>query len=140
MNIIKAFTQYSLYAILILLVLPSIYLFLPKIFNSYFDAFDKLSIPIWAALYSFFWLKFNQQVKKTQQQILIYQNRTSSLEKVGNREYLNEYKTDALQLSNLEKELAELKLHFDFVNEALRISIIVGAIVKVIQLVYSIVI
>jgi hypothetical protein len=140
MNIIKSFTQYSLYAILILLVLPFIYLLLPRIFNSYFDAFDKLSIPIWAALYSFFWLKFNRQIKKTEHQILIYKNRTSSLEKVGNNEYLIEYKMGVVSLSNLEKELVELRLHFDFVNEALRVSIIAGAIIKILQLVFNIVI
>ncbi len=120
--------------------MPSIYPLLPKLFNSYFDGFDKLSIPIWAALYSFFWLKFSRQIKKTERQILIYKNRTTSFEKIGNREYFNEYKTDTSQLSNLEKEIVELKLHFDFVNEALRISVIVSAILKVFQLFYSIII
>lgn len=140
MNTIKVFNQYSLYAILICLALPSIYFLLPKIFNSYLDAFDKLSIPIWAALYSFFWLKFSRGIKKTERQILIYKNRATSFEKIGNREYLDEYKADTAQLSILGKEIVELKLHFDFVNEALRISVIVGAILKVFQLGYSIII
>ena len=140
MNILKTFNQYSLYAFLILLALPLIYCLLPKLFNSYFDAFDKLSIPLWLALYSFFWLKFNRQIKKTEQQIPIYKNRITSFEKIGSKEYFNEYKTDIVQLSILEKDLKELKLHFDFVNETLRISVIVGALVKLIQFAYNVII
>ncbi|MEP6467889.1 MAG: hypothetical protein ABJB05_16380 [Parafilimonas sp.] len=140
MNTIKNFTQYNLYAFLILVPLPLIYFLLPKVFNSYFDAFDKLSIPLWAALYSLFWLNFNRQIKKTERQISSCEKRISSFEKVGNKEYLPDYKSDKAQLSNDKIEIAQLRLHFDFVNETLRISLIVSAIIKIIQLIYNIII
>jgi hypothetical protein len=140
MNIIKTFNQYSLYALLILVVLPSIYFLLPKIFNSYFDALDKFSIPLWAGLYAFFWLKFNKQIKKTERQILIYKDRTASFERTGNKQYFQNYKSDTTQFPNLERELSELKIHFDFVNESLWVAVILSAIIKIIQLIWSIII
>lgn len=140
MNIIKTFNQYSLYALLILGVLPFLYFLLPKIFNSYFDALDKFSIPLWAGLYAFFWLKFNKQIKKTERQILIYKDRTASFERTENKQYFENYKSDTDQLSNLERELAELKIHFGFVEESLWFSVIVSAIIKIVQLIWSIII
>lgn len=140
MNIIKTFNQYSLYAVLILVVLPFLYFLLPKIFNSYFDALDKFSIPLWAGLYAFFWLKFNKRIKKTERQILIYKDRTASFERTGNKQYFENYKSDSAQLSGFERELSELKIHFDFVNESLWVAVIVSAIIKIVQLIWSIII
>lgn len=139
MTTVKTFNQYSLYALLILVLLPSIYFLLPKIFNSYFDALDKFSIPLWAGLYAFYWLKFNKQIKTTERQILIYKDRTTAFERVGNKQYFTNYKSDTEQLSNLERELAELKIHFDFVEESLWVSVIATAIIKILELIYSII-
>ncbi len=122
-----------MYALAFLCVLPLIYLLCPKIFTSYFDAFDKLSIPLWAALYSFYWLKFNRKIKKLRQHIPVLKNRVAALERIGNQEYFNEYKSDTAQVSKLQTDLIILEQHFDFINKALRVSVIVAAAIKVIQ-------
>ena len=138
-NTIENFNKYSLYALLLLCFLPFIYFLLPKTFTSYFDVFDKLSIPLWAALYSFYWLKFNRKIKKTERQIPVYKNRVTALEKIHNQEYLNEYKSNAAELSKLETDIIELKRHFDFINDTLRISVIIGAAIKIVQFIFSII-
>jgi hypothetical protein len=137
MNKTKSFNQYSFYGLFILIGLPSIYFLFPKIFNSYFDALDKFSIPLWAGLYAFYWLKFNKRIKIVERQILIYKNRTAAFERIGNKQYFTNYKSDTSQLSDLEAELAELKIHFDFIEESLWVSVIVGAMIKIIQLIYT---
>ncbi len=137
MNKIKSFNQYSFYGLFILIGLPSIYFLFPKIFNSYFDALDKFSIPLWAGLYAFYWLKFANRIKTVERQILIYKDRTAAFERVSNKQYFTNYKSDKSQLSDLETELAELKIHFDFVEKSLWVSVIAGAIIKIIQLIYT---
>lgn len=138
-NPISNFNKYSLYALVLLCLLPFICFLLPKIFTSYFDAFDKLSISLWAALYSFYWLQFSREIKRTKRKIPLFKDRVAAHQRIGNREYSDQYKSDVVQLSKLETDLPNLERHFEFVNEALRVSVIVAAAIKIIQLLITLI-
>lgn len=131
------FNRYSLLAILILFVLPLLYLVKQDVLTSYFDASDKLSIPLWAALYSFFWIVFDREIKKLTRQVTLIQNRIASYKNIGSKEYRTQEKADEEKLSADTIRLSEAKLHFDFINTALRVTVILAALVKIIQLVYT---
>lgn len=133
-SIISKLNKYSVYAIIFLCLLPLIYLLLPQKFTSYFDAFDKLSIPLCAALYSYYWLKFSRLIKTTKREVDFLKKRGDALGKLGNITSFDEYKSNAEQLSNLEGDLINLEQHLEFINEALRVFVIAGAAIKVIQL------
>ena len=133
------FNKYSLIAFALLLILPLIYKVKPDTFSSYFDAFDKLSIPLWAALYSYFWIIFNQQIKLLSRQVSLLKNRAGSYSKIDTKEYRNEEKENTEKLTTLNIQLSEAKTHFEFINVTLRVTIILAALVKIVQLLYTLV-
>lgn len=136
-NIIERFNRYSLYAFFVVLILPFAYLVLPKVFTSYFDAFDKLSIPLWAALYSAFSLRFTKKKKKADELVKLYKQRVAAWEKMNNEKSLNEYTSNLKILTQNESESQYFTKHIDFINEALRFSVIIGAVVKICQLLFK---
>jgi succinate dehydrogenase hydrophobic anchor subunit len=75
MTQIDVFNRYSVIVLLALLILPLIYLVNHNLFTSYVYAFDKLSVPLWAALYSFIWIIFDREIKKLNGQVTVLQNR-----------------------------------------------------------------
>ena len=128
------FNKYSAIAFAVLLVLPLIYKANLNTFSSYFDAFDKLSIPLWAALYSYFWIVFNRQIKLLSRQVLLLQNKVSSYSKIDNKEYRTQQKEDEEELTTTNIQLSDARIHLEFINVTLRVTIILAASVKIGQL------
>jgi hypothetical protein len=131
----KYFDRFSASAFIILLVSPLIYLLFPKQFSSYFDALDEVSIPIWAALYSYLWLHYTERVKRNERRVEIEEKRTSHLAEMRDKEY----KPSLLKRSELKRDLENTKLNLDFINKALMMSVIVIAATKIAKFVFSIV-
>lgn len=127
--------RYSFIASLVLLILPLLYLVKQNVFTSYFDAFDRLSIPVWAGLYSLFWIIFDKQIKKLNRQIPVLQDRVNAYKSIGNSEYRTVQKEDEEKLAAGMLQLSDAKLHFEFINTTLRATVILAALVKIIQLV-----
>ena len=133
------FNRFSLWSIIILLFLPTIAFFPNTPFESYLDAFDKLSLPLWAALYSALWLMFHEEIKKLNKIIPLFEKRVDSYNRIVKKVYINEIKTNNETLSNLYLKLAESKENYDFINVTLRFTIIITAVVKIGQTFYSII-
>lgn len=133
----KILNKYSLLALLILIALPLISLPYPKLFSSYFDAFDKISIPLWAALYSLFWIILDTKIKELERKILIVRDRVDSLNNVANKEYLGMLRKDEDTLAQLTYYHADAKAHFEFINTSLRATVIMAAIVKIFSLFFN---
>lgn len=133
MKEVYIFNKYSIWGLAILITLPFLTPMLRLPLPAYFDAFDKLSLPLWAALYSYFWIVFTLKVKKLRKQIPFLEGRVKSLLKFGNKEYISEQLEAEKNLSKFRQELIEADIHLDFINIALRVTIILTAIVKIVQ-------
>lgn len=134
MKEIRLLNRYSIIALGILIILRFSANLLPKVFSGYFDVFDKLSIPLWAALYSYFWIIFHQKIKTLNKKIPALQSRISSYKHSGNKEHIKELIEEEKRFSSALYQLAEASLHLDFINITLRVTVILAVVIKILQL------
>lgn len=63
LNPYEKFNRNNLYILILIILLPLIYKILKKKYT-YLELFDRLSVPILIALYSYFWLKYTNTIEK----------------------------------------------------------------------------
>ena len=131
---IKNFDRYCLWAILLGLALPLTYRLTNK-FDSYLEAFTKLSIPLWGAMLAFFWFRFDRQLKRTIHKIATLRSRVDYYRRIPDRGNFQAYKSEVIQLSQLTYDETTYRLYLKFIDKMAKGSIIVVGIVQLLVLV-----
>ena len=130
----KKFDLYKFVVLLVAFLFPLIFIFLKKKYT-YIELFDRISIPLIIAVFSYFWLKFTKEIEDLNRLIFSISKQKENFEK-----HLNRFNT-LQELKDCEKELDKYESLFktdteylDSINKLLRNLAILVVVFKLVCL------
>lgn len=127
---------YSVFNWTTLIALLAMFL-LPFINNgSYFESFDKISIPLALGSYSLFWIIFKSRIERLERELLIQnhqERRLSDLHKATKESIVDRLNEIDCKINNMNVDLRKAKDNSKFIEYTMRVCVVCGAIIKLFQ-------
>lgn len=128
--IMKDFSKSALYSFLLLVSVPFLHAAISKSVSSFFYTFDNFSIPVFIGVYTSFWIYFNTAIKKSETEILRYDDEVKALEKISSKAYFSNYVESNNKLNQLRTEVSNSKINLEHINYGLQFALIFWTVIK----------
>ena len=129
-KIIDIFNKYLLYGTFILLIVPFIMIIINDNYT-YLIIFENISLPIFLSCYAIFWIIFTRQIENDKMELIVKENHNNNIK--GKGFLIEQIKSIDNRIDLLKSNIYKAEVHLNHINETLRVGIVIGTIVKLLN-------